>query len=152
MLNRRLSVPKMVAVGAFGLLLAAGAAACGSSSSGSSSSSASRGGGATKTAATGSPVKIGASLTLTGALSTFGTEQTTGYDYAVNQVNSQGGLDLGGTQVVYAFDYRDGRTRPFDGRLDGARSLADPSIDGGFSLSVVDVESEEEAHKTAACF
>jgi len=30
------------------------------------------------------------------------------------------GLDLGGTQVVYAFDYRDGRTRPFDGRLDGA--------------------------------
>jgi hypothetical protein len=32
------------------------------------------------------------------------------------------GLDLGGTQVVYAFDYRDGRTRPFDGRLDGAPS------------------------------
>jgi tRNA threonylcarbamoyladenosine dehydratase len=28
------------------------------------------------------------------------------------------GLDLGGTQLVYAFDYRDGRTRPFDGRLD----------------------------------
>jgi len=30
------------------------------------------------------------------------------------------GFDLGGTQLVYAFDYRDGRTRPFDGRLDGA--------------------------------
>jgi hypothetical protein len=30
------------------------------------------------------------------------------------------GLDLGGTQVVYAFDYRDGRTRPLNGRLDGA--------------------------------
>jgi tRNA threonylcarbamoyladenosine dehydratase len=29
------------------------------------------------------------------------------------------GLDLGGTQLVYAFDYRDGSTRPFDGRLDG---------------------------------
>jgi hypothetical protein len=29
------------------------------------------------------------------------------------------GLDLGGTQVVYAFDYRDGRTRPLNGRLDG---------------------------------
>jgi hypothetical protein len=29
------------------------------------------------------------------------------------------GLDLGGTQLVYAFDYRDGRTRPFNGRLDG---------------------------------
>ena len=28
------------------------------------------------------------------------------------------GLDLGGTQVVYAFDYRDGRTRPLNGRLD----------------------------------
>jgi tRNA threonylcarbamoyladenosine dehydratase len=30
------------------------------------------------------------------------------------------GLDLGGTQVVYAFDYRDGRTRPLAGQLDGA--------------------------------
>jgi tRNA threonylcarbamoyladenosine dehydratase len=30
------------------------------------------------------------------------------------------GLDLGGTQMVYAFDYRDGRTRPLNGRLDGA--------------------------------
>lgn len=30
------------------------------------------------------------------------------------------GLDLGGTQVVYGFDYRDGRTRPLNGRLDGA--------------------------------
>jgi hypothetical protein len=29
------------------------------------------------------------------------------------------GLDLGGTQLVYAFDYRDGRTRPFNGRLRG---------------------------------
>jgi tRNA threonylcarbamoyladenosine dehydratase len=30
------------------------------------------------------------------------------------------GLDLGGTQVVYAFDYRDGRTKPLNGRLEGA--------------------------------
>jgi hypothetical protein len=30
------------------------------------------------------------------------------------------GLDLGGTQLVYVFDYRDGRTKPLDGRLDGA--------------------------------
>jgi tRNA threonylcarbamoyladenosine dehydratase len=30
------------------------------------------------------------------------------------------GLDLGGTQVVYGFDYRDGRTRPLNGRLAGA--------------------------------
>ncbi len=30
------------------------------------------------------------------------------------------GLDLGGTQVVYAFDYRDDRTRPLNGRLEGA--------------------------------
>ena len=29
------------------------------------------------------------------------------------------GLDLGGTQIVYGFDYRDGRTRPLNGRLDG---------------------------------
>jgi tRNA threonylcarbamoyladenosine dehydratase len=30
------------------------------------------------------------------------------------------GLDLGGTQLVYGFDYRDRRTRPLGGRLDGA--------------------------------
>jgi hypothetical protein len=29
------------------------------------------------------------------------------------------GLDLGGTQLVRVFDYRDEKTRPFDGRLDG---------------------------------
>jgi hypothetical protein len=29
------------------------------------------------------------------------------------------GLDLGGTQLVYAFDYRDGHTRPLNGRFDG---------------------------------
>jgi hypothetical protein len=30
------------------------------------------------------------------------------------------GLDLAGTQLIHVFDYRDGRTRPFAGRLDGA--------------------------------
>jgi hypothetical protein len=35
------------------------------------------------------------------------------------------GLDLGGTQVVYAFDYRDGRTRPLNGRLDGMPTQLD---------------------------
>jgi hypothetical protein len=29
------------------------------------------------------------------------------------------GLDLGGTQLVLVYDYRDGRTRPFWGKLDG---------------------------------
>jgi hypothetical protein len=29
------------------------------------------------------------------------------------------GLDLGGTQLVYAFDYRDGGIQPFNGRLRG---------------------------------
>jgi len=36
------------------------------------------------------------------------------------------GLDLGGTQVVYAFDYRNGRTRPLDGRLDGVSDNVTP--------------------------
>jgi len=36
------------------------------------------------------------------------------------------GLDLGGTQVVYAFDYRNGRTRPLDGRLDGVPGAVTP--------------------------
>jgi tRNA threonylcarbamoyladenosine dehydratase len=35
------------------------------------------------------------------------------------------GLDLGGTQLVYAFDYRDGRTRPLAGRLDGVSAGID---------------------------
>jgi hypothetical protein len=36
------------------------------------------------------------------------------------------GLDLGGTQVVYAFDYRNGPTRPLDGRLDGVSDNVTP--------------------------
>jgi hypothetical protein len=31
------------------------------------------------------------------------------------------GLGLGGTQVVYTFDFRDDRTRPLNGRLEGAQ-------------------------------
>lgn len=33
------------------------------------------------------------------------------------------GLDLGGTQLVYAFDYRDGRRKPLDGRFEGVDSV-----------------------------
>jgi hypothetical protein len=36
------------------------------------------------------------------------------------------GLDIGGTQLVYAFDYTDGRSRPFNGRLDKAPADVKP--------------------------
>jgi branched-chain amino acid transport system substrate-binding protein len=54
---------------------------------GSSSGSSSGGGG---------PITIGASISQTGGLGTFAPLITAGYDQAVNQVNAQGGLEVGG--------------------------------------------------------
>jgi branched-chain amino acid transport system substrate-binding protein len=43
------------------------------------------------------PVRIGASLPLTGALASFGTVLQAGYQAAVDEINDAGGLDVGGT-------------------------------------------------------
>jgi hypothetical protein len=59
------------------------------------------------------------------------------------------GLDLGGTQVVYAFDYRDGRTRPFDGRLDGASAGLDAVEFLSRLVDPLDVPREMLAHAEA---
>lgn len=64
-----------------GLLIGLTATACGSSSGGNTSSG---------------PIKIGASLTTTGDLAEFGINQTAGYEMAVEKVNENGGLDIGG--------------------------------------------------------
>ncbi|MCS5722930.1 ABC transporter substrate-binding protein [Herbiconiux sp. CPCC 203407] len=46
----------------------------------------------------GDPVKIGASLPLTGPLQAFGTSLEIGYQKAVDEVNEAGGLDIDGTK------------------------------------------------------
>jgi hypothetical protein len=60
------------------------------------------------------------------------------------------GLDLGGTQIVYLFDYRDGRTRPFDGRLDGAEHGIDAVQFLSRIVKVLDVPSELLTYAEAA--
>jgi branched-chain amino acid transport system substrate-binding protein len=90
------------------LTLAVGLSACGSSSS--SSSGGSGGGGAS-----GGTVKIGASLTMTGTLSVFGAEQKAGYEYYVSQMNSQGGVTIGGKKYKLQLTILDNRSDPSTG-------------------------------------
>jgi len=59
------------------------------------------------------------------------------------------GLDLGGTQVVYAFDYRDGRTRPLNGRLDKAPDDLDASQFLTRLVSPLDVPRDLVAYSEA---
>ena len=65
------------------LSLAVLASACASQSSGSSGS--------------GGPITLGASLSLTGALGSFGVDQRAGYQQAIADINAAGGVKIGGT-------------------------------------------------------
>ena len=73
------------------------------------------GGGAqqTGTAAT-DPIKMGASLALTGNLSRFGLMMKNGYEMWKDEVNAKGGIKVGGTQrkveIVYYDDQSDNNT------------------------------------------
>ncbi len=68
---------------AAGLSLAVLVSACASQSSGSSGQDA--------------PITLGASLSLTGALGSFGVDQRAGYQQAVADINAAGGVKIGGT-------------------------------------------------------
>lgn len=65
------------------LSLAVLASACASQSSGSSGK--------------GDPITLGASLSLTGALGSFGVDQRAGYLQAIADINAAGGVKIGGT-------------------------------------------------------
>ncbi len=45
----------------------------------------------------GAPITLGASLSLTGSLGSFGVDQRAGYQQAVADANAAGGIKIGGT-------------------------------------------------------
>ena len=67
------------------LSLAVLASACANSGGGQSSGS------------SGAPITLGASLSLTGSLGSFGVDQRAGYQQAVADANAAGGIKIGGT-------------------------------------------------------
>lgn len=58
------------------------------------------------------PVVLGASLSLTGPLGTFGPLQQVGYEQAIKDVNDAGGLKIGGTSRTVALKVLDNRSDP----------------------------------------
>src|SRR5580704_18732340 len=46
----------------------------------------------------GTPITLGASLSLTGALGSFGIDQRAGYQQAIADANAAGGVKIGGTR------------------------------------------------------
>ena len=79
------------------LVLATALTAC----SGSGSTSSSR-----------DPIKIGASIPLSGGLSSFGAFQKWGYQHAVDEVNAAGGIEVGGTKRKVQLVLLDDQTDP----------------------------------------
>ncbi len=93
-----MKVSRYVAVATCFLILAVTIAACGSSSGGDDGS--------------GSPIKIGASLSKTGALGELGANQAAGYQYAVESVNEEGGLDVGGEKRKVELEVTNNQSEP----------------------------------------
>jgi branched-chain amino acid transport system substrate-binding protein len=80
------------------LVLATALTACSGSGSTSSSSS--------------DPIKIGASIPLSGGLSSFGAFEKWGYQHAVDEVNAAGGIDIGGKKRKVQLVVLDDQTDP----------------------------------------
>jgi branched-chain amino acid transport system substrate-binding protein len=78
------------------LVLAAALTACSGSTSSSSSD----------------PIKIGASIPLSGGLSSFGAFEKWGYQHAVDGVNAAGGIDIGGKKRKVQLVILDDQTDP----------------------------------------
>ncbi len=90
----------------FTALLLSVLAACGGASSG----------GGTQT------LLLGATLPITGPLSTFGTVLQLGYSRAINEVNASGGLDIKGTKYKVQLTFLDNKSDP-DTASQQARTL-----------------------------
>lgn len=93
-----MKVSRYVVVTACVLILAIAIAACGSSSD--------DGGGS------GDPIKIGTSLSKTGALGELGANQAAGYQYAVENVNKEGGIDVGGEKRKVELSVSNNQSEP----------------------------------------
>ncbi len=95
-MNARSTTVALVA--ALALILSA----CGSSGSGSGSSSGD----------SSSPIKIGASIPLSGELAGFGSFQKWGYQHVVDDINKAGGLDVDGKKRKVELTILDDKTDP----------------------------------------
>jgi branched-chain amino acid transport system substrate-binding protein len=94
----------------------------------------------------GEPIVIGSSLPLTGPLAPFGNAMQLGYETAIQEVNDEGGLDVGGTkrpvELVVQDNASDGNTAAEQARSlvldDGAVALlgaATPPLNIPISLA-----------------
>lgn len=70
------------------------------------------GGGAGASGASGEPVVLGSSLSMTGPLGQFGVALKAGYEQLVSDVNAAGGLDVGGQKRQVQLKVLDNRSDP----------------------------------------
>ena len=91
---------KAISIFLFAAWLLSSLAACGGSGGGASSS------GGTQT------LLLGATLPITGPLSTFGTVLQLGYSRAIDEVNASGGIDIKGTRYKVQLTFLDNKSDP----------------------------------------
>lgn len=99
---------------------------CGSSSASSGSSAASSG------AASGGTIKIGASFPLSGSVATDGKMIVTAIQMAVDEVNAQGGVKIGGKSYTVELDSEDDQADPTT-----AATIANKFVDDSSMMAVI---------------
>ena len=99
---------------------------CGSSSASSGSSAAASG------AASGGTIKIGASFPLSGSVATDGKMIVTAIQMAVDEVNAQGGVKIGGKSYTVELDSEDDQADPTT-----AATIANKFVDDSSMMAVI---------------
>ena len=64
------------------------------------------------TSSSSDPIRIGATLPLSGTLASFGSYQKWGYEHAVEEINAAGGIEIDGTKRLVEFTLIDDKSDP----------------------------------------
>lgn len=73
-------------------------------------------------------IKVGQYASLTGETSTFGEESNAGVQFAVDEINAAGGIEVGGRKLKVSVDTQDDQSKPDEAKTIAVKFAADPDV------------------------
>ncbi|MFY7951348.1 MAG: ABC transporter substrate-binding protein, partial [Armatimonadaceae bacterium] len=73
-------------------------------------------------------IKVGQYASLTGETSTFGEESNAGVQFAVDEINAAGGIDVGGKKLRVEVETQDDQSKPDEAKNIAVKFAADPAV------------------------
>ncbi len=73
-------------------------------------------------------IKVGQYASLTGDTSTFGEESNAGVQFAVEEINAAGGLEVGGRKLKIEVETQDDQSKPDEAKNIAVKFAADPGV------------------------